>query len=667
MKTASTITRLFAQKQKTLNIKELEPVLEMLNQAAILADLDEDTIALANKAAYDLSGQEQPGLVGQKLQHLFPPETGKGYFLDWERANLSEPFSLKMKTKGGSLLIQATTAFLGADLRWLLIKFEPNEDIGIQSDSPQQLLRKWEYIRKLAESLQLADSAEAMNQACQTSRELLGCEVMAVYQLNGSAPKLSKYCANGDTDWLPEQLNGAEIMQTQEIHIWRKGRRPGTALHQKARLAGFNLLISLPLGQRGAWSGLAIAASHEDSLEGFEEWLPIIQTLLSTNLQLHTLIKSQRLALNEMSHQEKIAEFIQNSIKDSLVMLDCDFRVQDMNQSAVEVLGYAHSEVIDQPVTSILIGGQKLDWLLEHVKQSTDSTDSEQIRLFRRSGNSFLANLRIMKLIEEQDHRGYLVLIQDLSELEEFRQRNEQLKQQALLGEVTASFAHETKNPINSLSTGIQLLQDSLKADDPLQENVRRLQQSCDRLNSVITSGLSFTRPMEYKMQPIRLEKLVHRLLNTTWQQRLHKHQVRAEYNSAPRLPMIEGDERALDHLLTNLFDNAIDAMSTNPPEVPRVLGIGLQAIPAPNNQTLVEVRISDTGPGIAENIREKIFEPFYTTKSSGTGVGLAIVKRITTAHRGLVKVDSFTGGTIFSIQIPAINAHAIQIEEVNG
>jgi signal transduction histidine kinase len=209
-------------------------------------------------------------------------------------------------------------------------------------------------------------------------------------------------------------------------------------------------------------------------------------------------------------------------------------------------------------------------------------------------------------------------------------------------------------------------MRESLSADHPLQENVRRLQQSCDRLNSVITSGLSFIRPMEYKMQPVRIEKLLQRLLNTTWQQRLHKHQVRAEFNPAPRLPMIEGDERALDHLLTNLFDNAVDAMSTNPPEAPRVLGISIQAIPAPNRQTVIEVRISDTGPGISENIREKIFEPFYTTKSNGTGVGLSLVKRITTAHRGLVKVDSFTGGTIFSLQIPAITTHAILIEEVN-
>jgi signal transduction histidine kinase len=122
-------------------------------------------------------------------------------------------------------------------------------------------------------------------------------------------------------------------------------------------------------------------------------------------------------------------------------------------------------------------------------------------------------------------------------------------------------------------------------------------------------------------------------------------------FQKAEDIPRINGDPRSLDQVFTNLITNAVDAMSKTGGTLAIKIGLNHELA-----KQQVEVLISDNGPGIPEEIKDRIFEPFVTTKSHGTGLGLAITKRIITAHRGRILVNSFPGGTIFSICIPACN-----------
>jgi signal transduction histidine kinase len=274
------------------------------------------------------------------------------------------------------------------------------------------------------------------------------------------------------------------------------------------------------------------------------------------------------------------------------------------------------------------------------------------IKLFRRNGESFQANLRIIPIVNEASLNDIIILFHDLSKQEEYRLKNQQLEQRALLGEVTASFAHEVKNPINNIFTGLQLLAINLPQDDPNQKNIARIEEDCERLTSLVKSSLTFVRPMEYKLESIPLDQLISNLLER-WRSRLVKLNIKYQVQADKSVPNIDGDYRALEQVFTNLINNAIEAMETSG----GMLSIKIRNATEGEEQAHIEVSISDTGPGIPAELREKIFEPFFTTKQHGTGLGLAIVKRIVTAHKGSIYVNSILGGTNFVVQFPCASS----------
>jgi len=117
-------------------------------------------------------------------------------------------------------------------------------------------------------------------------------------------------------------------------------------------------------------------------------------------------------------------------------------------------------------------------------------------------------------------------------------------------------------------------------------------------------------------------------------------------------------DPRSLDQVFTNLVGNAVEAMSaaaeSAAPGAEKTLAVRVAPYNQPGGRPQVEITVSDNGPGIPDSIRERIFEPFVTTKQQGTGLGLAITKRIVTAHHGSITVNSFPGGTVFRVLLLA-------------
>jgi signal transduction histidine kinase len=250
----------------------------------------------------------------------------------------------------------------------------------------------------------------------------------------------------------------------------------------------------------------------------------------------------------------------------------------------------------------------------------------------------------------ENELQGIIVLIQDLTEEEQIKAQTQQLEQRALLGEVTAVFAHEVRNPINNISTGLELMAYNLPGDDPNQETIARLQSDCDRLSQLMKSVLAYAHQSDYELVPVDLGVLVSGMLHRL-QHRLSKAKVHDHIQIDPDLPLIEGDRRALEQVFTNLVNNAIQAMS----DEGGTLAIKIQHLkPSPDRQFIV-IDVADDGPGIPKDNLDHIFQPFFTTKRDGTGLGLAITQRIITAHKGTIGVNSFPGGTVFRIQLPVL------------
>jgi signal transduction histidine kinase len=236
------------------------------------------------------------------------------------------------------------------------------------------------------------------------------------------------------------------------------------------------------------------------------------------------------------------------------------------------------------------------------------------------------------------------------------------LEQRAILGEVTSVFAHEVRNPINNISTGLQLMAMNLPAKDPNVEVCKRLQQDCDRLAELMKSVLAFARPIEPKMEPVDLGQLIRRLLER-WHPQMARANIQHHLQIDSATPPMLGDVRPLEQVFTNLINNAMQVLSDS--NQGGTLTLKVRPIKPWGEHEQVEVSVIDNGPGIPDDVRERIFEPFFTTRRGGTGLGLAITKRIVTAHKGTIQVTSIPGATVFQIRFPAAKHTTLTPAEV--
>jgi PAS domain S-box-containing protein len=336
------------------------------------------------------------------------------------------------------------------------------------------------------------------------------------------------------------------------------------------------------------------------------------------------------------------------TIHEGLVILTPDLKVREINQAAEWMLGYGSAEIVGLSAENILIGAERLLAALENALKGLSSHNLLNTSLHRRNGQVFPVRIQVIPVNRENGIEAVVVVIEDASEKEQIRLRSEQLEHRALLGEVTAVFAHEVRNPINNISAGLQLLASQFPEDHAGQDTINRMQNDCQRLNHLMESVLSFSRPNELKLAPLDICAFADNLIKR-WAPRFSRVHVTPFTQFGENAPKVLGDPRALEQVFTNLFNNALEAMNKNG----GTLGVRIALDTTIPNNHQVTITVSDSGPGIPEEIREKIFEPFVTTNKKGTGLGLAITKNIITAHRGSIRVNSFPGGTVFLIHLP--------------
>ncbi|MEJ5301483.1 MAG: ATP-binding protein [Thermodesulforhabdaceae bacterium] len=215
----------------------------------------------------------------------------------------------------------------------------------------------------------------------------------------------------------------------------------------------------------------------------------------------------------------------------------------------------------------------------------------------------------------------------------------------ASLGEMVASVSHEIKNPLGIIHSTASLLRKRLE-NEKNQRLASIIVDEATRLNSIVTEFLDFARPKDPQFSNIILEDLLDEAISFIENQCKERGvAVRKEYKNGLLKPsMVRADSMLLHRAFYNLFVNALQAMPKG----------GELTIDIKFNGQFCEVRISDTGPGIPDHLKEKIFRPFFTTKEKGTGLGLAIVKSVIESHGGEVVVESEEGkGTTLIVRLP--------------
>ena len=661
MKSAAAISGLITKKHSPLGFSELETLLDMIPEAAIVADVGENRLIMANALAVALTAFSRKELSGYDVDNLLIPLEGQPR-LSESFKNFIPPTNIHCvlgKRSGIQTEVNLKIKYTGPAYAWAVIQIETIKSQEQKLSETHTQTQFWQALQDLVDSSQKNDPLAAIQAALEAGQMLCGAHALAVYQVNGDKLILERTAFSGQTRLLPEQIPPGDFMSLQSPILWSVRTRATTGLHRAARSNGLAYLASIPLGQPHATIGLVVTGGLSSAPANLLEVLRLLAANLTNIIQQHTLIDHLNKELQSHTYVLSVADTLKDQIKDSLVILDPDLLVCDMNRAAEQSLGYLFGEVAGQVAENIIISDQAIKPALDAVQNGQPFYHLDNAKLYRRNGQTFPANLQITPINTETGLGGVIIIFQDISEREQFRIRNEILEQRALLGEVTASFAHEVRNPINNISTGLQLLEIkllelNLPPGDANLENVKRLQQDCNRLTELIKSGLSFIKPIEYKMEALDLGSLMKNLLDR-WQHRLQQNNILCQFQVENGLPQVEGDLRAMEQVFTNLISNAAQAMHTEDTEGSGTLAIKIQSLRNAGERPLVEVSVSDTGPGIPEEIRDRIFEPFFTTKQGGTGIGLAIVKRIVTAHKGSISVTSIPGVTVFRVHFPTL------------
>lgn len=617
---------------------EFNALFQLLPGPALLVDVVREQVVQANSAFLRLTAFALNEISGQPLRAVVSD-------LPSHPLNAVDMISVTLERRNRPALeLDAQVRVLDKTGAWVALVFEPKEDLTRNIQGLME--RVSQALNELHSVTADRPLRENMNHAMQVIQHLLGVSLVALYHFDNKEAKVWKFAWAGDADGLPDTFEHNDLMWLSSTYIWKPGRRVQAELHRSARVSNLTYLASTPLTQN---SLLVIADRGTEPKDHLSIVIESVAREIDVILgHLGSIMDLRRQSL-ENRRDLLVWRSVGENVQEGILLLAPNLTVSEMNPAAEWMLGYADWEVRGQPVENILIGAERLMTALEMAVEGLPTHNMGNISLHRRNGQSFPAHMQIVPVQREGELLAILISFSDTSEHVEIRNRTQQLEQRAVLGEVTAVFAHEVRNPINNISTGLQLLSVKMPPEDPNQENIARLLNDCQRLNHLMESVLNFSRQVEHKFEEVDLEALLRRLLDR-WRPRMAKVSVTSYFQIEPDTRTVLADPRSLEQVFTNLVGNAVEAMSSQGGTL-AVRAAPFHLLPG---RPQVEVTISDSGPGIPDEIRERIFEPFVTTKQQGTGLGLAITKRIVTAHHGSISVNSFPGGTVFHVILPA-------------
>jgi PAS domain S-box-containing protein len=641
--TENPIARLF----KPRPYRELfQALADTLDESIVVLSSDGESLILYNHAFLLFSGYASTDLETLTAQDLFVDETGETRISEilYAAQHPDAPLlDMPIRTREGQI-IYADLEVIGTQGA-LVVRATPSSKRARIEAEARAKERRLSSLMEMS-ALLVDGSVLAIPPVLELAKGLLLASSIGVYRVSSTDPD---YIREGPLPpAFPEKISVQEFDPLHRPAEWSIGNRPDHPLFQAARAAGMGAIQTSPLGSANAWVGLLLAGWEDPELvpDESKELMQVIANLCHAGI----LLGMQRAAIANLEKDfRKIETEFESylfAVSDGIFELDRQLHVIRANSSAALMLGYEVAELEGVDIQELLIGPPDVMTTLLDVVGHQRSAKRTHLSIHRRDGTPFPVQLRALPMEGESDGRCLLVL-SDRSEQKAIEDQTESLSQRALLGEVTAIFAHEVRNPINNISTGIQLVSSRLGKDHSLYNSLNRLRKECDRLNQLMEDVLFFARPLELKFQPLLMSEFVDRIVQR-WEPRLHQSRIRLHKTYDPEIEEAMADPRTLEQVIVNLISNAIQAMSAG-----GTLSIAISPKQSKRGRT-VQLKVADTGPGIPPEQLDRIFDPFFTTKKSGTGLGLAISRRIMIAHQGGIKVESFPdAGTVFEIDLP--------------
>jgi len=255
---------------------------------------------------------------------------------------------------------------------------------------------------------------------------------------------------------------------------------------------------------------------------------------------------------------------------------------------------------------------------------------------------------------------GATLFFKDLTRVEQLEERERLRDRLAALGEMAAAIAHEVKNPLAGIEVMAGILKRQLADSEDAQSILGDIIKEAKMANAIVLEVLDFVRPIRLQVERISIADAIRDAVANA-ESHVARGDVEVAVDCAEHLPAIQGDSHQLRQIFTNLLTNAFEALNGKGNVRIAATAMAEEGPTAEPQGPMIQVEVTDDGPGMPADVIEKIFSPFFTTKPQGSGLGLAIVRKIVDAHDGRIDVSVLeSGGTRFRVTLPVSGNHQL-------
>ncbi len=328
---------------------------------------------------------------------------------------------------------------------------------------------------------------------------------------------------------------------------------------------------------------------------------------------------------------------------------DAVFIVQPDSWSVLETNDYAASMLGTTKTNLMGTVLPQFRRIFKLLKKSNSPIILSEISLNTFDNKSLMVEVSA-RFVDNSGQNLIHAIARDVSEQHALTDKMVQADKLVLLGQLSAGVAHEIRNPLAAVNLNLQVLKRKIEEGDALFNYVNTAMQGVERITRIVEVTLNFSRPTVPDVKDLNINSIVQSSMELT-KTSIKRKDIQVEINFDENLPMVNADARQMQQVFINLITNAADAIKSKG----RItINSYLEQSSKYNEGEFVVIEIKDDGIGISPEEMKKIFNPFFTRKAEGTGLGLPITQRILHQHNGIIDVESQEGvGTSFYVKIP--------------
>lgn len=384
-----------------------------------------------------------------------------------------------------------------------------------------------------------------------------------------------------------------------------------------------------------------------------EDYRKIIEELKEKEAK---LLELNRMIQQKADSLEQFNQYLLSSITSGIITIDKEGRLLSVNRAAAKILGIEPSQYLHQPYTALFEASSELSEEIRRAVEEGRNMEYQEMEIEMPSGTKLALGVSISTVTD--DHRqalGASVLMNDLTELHQLQKELETKNRMAALGEMAGGLAHQLRNSMGAITGYSTLLKKRLQKNGIEVGSITALIQEATETERLVEKFLQFARPLALTPERTSLEQLVSQVIEA-FRTRAGYDKVEFSFTSKGEETVAEVDTLLIKQVLTNLIENAIHAYEGKPGLVEIALKKCDENISRKQRVTSdICLEVKDYGCGIPEEDLDKIFTPFFSSRPSGTGLGLPLARKIIDLHQGSLTVVSEVGkGTTFTITLPS-------------